>query len=210
MLRAAALSLLAGALAAPAADEVTSLPGWGKPLTPTYSGYLNIGVGGPNPKSLHYLLWTSQSQAANAPLVLWNNGGPGCSSLEGSFQESGPLWTAPGGSTLQANDFSWNKFAHTLFLEAPACVGFSYAEKLIGCAHNDNSTAADNMEALLEFYRLFPELGANPLWLSGESYAGIVRAVLPPPLPGQRSNVTRSPPPSPPPPTGAVHSHAGL
>ena len=42
---------------------------------------------------------------------------PGCSSLEGAFQESGPLWTTAGGNTLELNDYSWNKFAHTLYLE---------------------------------------------------------------------------------------------
>ena len=167
-----AAACLASALAAPAADLVTNLPGWGAPLTTTYSGYLNIGVGGQNPKSLHYLLYTSQSGDANAPLALWFNGGPGCSSLEGSFQESGPLWTAPGGLGLQKNAYTFNKFAHTLYLEAPACVGFSYAEKLVGCAHNDNSTAADNLAALEVFYTLFPELSKNSLWINGESYAG--------------------------------------
>ena len=38
-------------------------------------------------------------------------GGPGCSSLEGAFAESGPLWTTSGGVNLQKNDYSWNKFS---------------------------------------------------------------------------------------------------
>ena len=29
---------------------------------------------------------------------------------------------------LQYNNYSWNKFANQLFIEAPACVGFSYAD----------------------------------------------------------------------------------
>ena len=105
-------------------------------------------------------------------------GGPGCSSLEGAFQESGPLWTAPGGKELQYNSYTWNKFAHTVYLEAPACVGFSYADKLLGCAHDDNSTALDNLEAVKEFYALFPEFKSNKAWISGESYAGIYIPML--------------------------------
>ncbi len=57
-----------------------------------------------------------------------SQGGPGCSSLEGAFQESGPLWTTSGGTNLQVNQYSYNNFSHQLFLEAPACVGFSYAD----------------------------------------------------------------------------------
>jgi carboxypeptidase C (cathepsin A) len=60
-----------------------------------------------------------------------------------------------------------------MYLEAPACVGFSRADKLLGCTHNDNSTAADNLAALQVFFTLFPEFSANPLWLNGESYAGL-------------------------------------
>lgn len=75
---------------------------------------------------------------------------------------------------MQKNDFTWNKFAINVFIEAPACVGFSYADRpVLGCIHNDNSTAADNLEAVKAWYTLFPEYATNALWLAGESYAGI-------------------------------------
>ena len=57
----------------------------------------------PGGKHLHYLFYTSQTGNANDPLILWFNGGPGCSSLEGAFSESGPLWTTSGGIDLQVN-----------------------------------------------------------------------------------------------------------
>jgi hypothetical protein len=73
----AAACVLATAFAAPAADEVTSLPGWGAPLSKTYSGYLQVGAGTNNPKALHYLLYTTQGTSdASTPLVAWFNGGP--------------------------------------------------------------------------------------------------------------------------------------
>jgi carboxypeptidase C (cathepsin A) len=88
--------------------------------------------------------------------------------MEGGFQESGPLWTAPGGAGLQLNAYSWNKFSTQVFLEAPAGVGFSYADTPAGTRHNDTSTAADNLEAINAFYLKFPEFSQLPLWLTGE------------------------------------------
>ena len=42
-------------------------------------------------KSLHYWFVESQGNPASDPVVLWLNGGPGCSSMEGFMAEHGPL-----------------------------------------------------------------------------------------------------------------------
>ena len=60
-----------------------------------------------------------------------------------------------------------------LFLEAPAGVGFSYANTIAGTVHNDSSTAQDNLNAVLAFFAGFPEYKNNKFWVTGESYAGI-------------------------------------
>ena len=98
---------------------------------------------------------------------------PGCSSLEGAFQESGPLWTEAGGATLQKNEYSWNLFSTNIFIEAPAGVGFSYADAPSGTHHNDTSTAADNLAAFEVFFAAYPEYSTQDFWITGESYAGI-------------------------------------
>lgn len=69
-------------------------------------------------------------------------------------------------------EYSYNNFSHQIFLEAPACVGFSYADELRGCIHNDTGTAADNLAAILLWFQGFPEFKGNDFWISGESYAG--------------------------------------
>ena len=175
---AALAALVAGlvlASAAPVADEVTSLPGWDdKFRSRWFSGYV---PGSQADRAMHYLLVESEGSATD-PVVLWLNGGPGCSSLIGFWLEQGPL-SMGGDGLLTENDSRWSKNAHVLFIESPPGVGFSYVK---GAAPpyvaNDTSTAADNLAALAGVFALFPELKANSLWLSGESYSGVYVPML--------------------------------
>ena len=64
--------------AAVEADKVTSLPDYSYNGT-LYSGYLIIN----EIKKLHYMFNLTTENWENKPLVLWLNGGPGCSSLDG-------------------------------------------------------------------------------------------------------------------------------
>ncbi|XP_061544037.1 lysosomal protective protein isoform X1 [Phycodurus eques] len=162
--------LLAGtAAAAPADHEVCSLPGLSKqPGFRHYSGYLNVEDG----KHLHYWFSESQNSPASDPVVLWLNGGPGCSSLDGLLTEHGPFLVEDDGVTLRQNQNSWNKIANMLYLESPAGVGFSYSDDG-AYATNDSEVSMLNYLALKEFFRLYPELSANQLFLMGESYGGI-------------------------------------
>lgn len=79
------LPILSTALYAP--DEIQFLPGWiGSLPSRQFSGYLTTGGGD---KHLHYWLVESERDPANDPIVIWFNGGPGCSSLDGFFYEHG-------------------------------------------------------------------------------------------------------------------------
>ncbi|KAM7091030.1 lysosomal protective protein isoform 1-T1 [Ciconia maguari] len=161
--------LLGLSRAAPPGHEVTFLPGLGKqPSFRHFSGYLCAGPG----KHLHYWFVEAQSNPQSSPLVLWLNGGPGCSSMEGFLKEHGPFLIQPDGVTLKYNDYAWNKIANVLYLESPAGVGFSYSEDK-KYATNDTEVARNNYLALKEFLRLFPEYSKNDLFLTGESYGGV-------------------------------------
>jgi len=115
-------ALINFALAGPQEDMVISLPNI--TLTDTmYSGYLPIT----ETKKLHYVLVASNStNAATDPLLIWFNGGPGCSSLLGFFQENGPLVIEENGD-MSVNTYPWNVRANVLYIESPAGVGFSLA-----------------------------------------------------------------------------------
>lgn len=73
---------------------------------------------------------------------------------------------------------SWNNGTSNLFIESPAGVGFSYCDTPEGCQHTDDSTAVDNLNALLAFFKSYPELKSNDFWIAGESYAGIYIPML--------------------------------
>ncbi|XP_070697057.1 lysosomal protective protein [Pempheris klunzingeri] len=163
------LSSLLGTDAAPAADEITYLPGLQKqPSFKQYSGYLSVVDG----KHLHYWFLESQHTPSSDPVVLWLNGGPGCSSLDGLLTEHGPFLIQDDGVTLQYNPYSWNKIANMLYLESPPGVGFSYSDDQ-KYVTNDTEVSMNNYLALKEFFRLFPEYSKNELFLTGESYGGI-------------------------------------
>jgi len=168
------VGFVANCFAAIDADAIQALPGWKQALpSKQYSGYLNISGG----KHLHYWLVQSENKPVTDPLVFWFNGGPGCSSLDGYFYEQGPFHVVEpyqsANNTLYYNPYNWAKVANMVFLEAPACVGLSYADDVSGCTNNDKQQAQDNFEALQQFYKGYPEYAANDLFLTGESYAGM-------------------------------------
>ncbi|GMH72032.1 hypothetical protein TrST_g2554 [Triparma strigata] len=162
-------------------DKVTSLPN--APPLPSnhYSGYLTAS----SSKNIHYYLVESENDPANDPLLIWMNGGPGCSSLDGFLYEHGPyrvnvrsVVDANGNSVEEAYleyfEQSWSKLANTLYIEAPVGVGFSYStagKADYNCT--DDTTADDNLAALHSFYEKFPQFMENDLFITGESYAGV-------------------------------------
>jgi len=167
----AAAALVAVVAAAPEADRVTSLPDMATFDTyPVYSGYLDI----PNTtKMLHYMFVESQKSPSTDPVLIWFNGGPGCSSMLGWAQEHGPYVMDSGETTFHKNEWSWNTAANVLYIESPAGVGYSYCGNKADCTFNDDTSAQDNLTAVLAWYEKFPEFKANDLYISGESYAGI-------------------------------------
>ncbi|XP_076438729.1 lysosomal protective protein-like [Babylonia areolata] len=154
---------------APAGDEILSLPGLKKqPSFKQYSGYLPAS----GSKKLHYWFVESQNNPATDPVVLWLNGGPGCSSDLGFLTEHGPFRVQDDGVTLLDNPFSWNLVANMLYLEAPAGVGYSYSDDG-NYTTNDDLVAHDNYLALKHFFQAFPSFTGNEFFITGESYGGV-------------------------------------
>ena len=69
----------------------------------------------------------SGQAVAGAPLLIWINGGPGCSSLFGLFFENGPYNISSTGK-LVANPYTWARAANMLYIDQPVATGLSYRE----------------------------------------------------------------------------------
>ena len=78
------------------------------------AGYLSVT---PYTQSFYYMLAESENNPATDPLILWLNGGPGCSSLTGFFTENGPfLFKEEDPSQMYLNPYRWNKKASVVYL----------------------------------------------------------------------------------------------
>ncbi|XP_050937445.1 serine carboxypeptidase-like 45 [Cucumis melo] len=151
-------------------DKIISLPGQPPVGFHQFSGYLHVDD--QKHRALFYYFVEAEIDPASKPLVLWLNGGPGCSSLGvGAFSENGPF--SPNGEVLVKNEHSWNRVGNMLYLETPAGVGFSYAND--SASHgtmDDEATAKDNLIFLRRWFDQFPHYKHRDLFLTGESYAG--------------------------------------
>ena len=134
-----------------------------------YSGYLNTLIDGNN---LFYVYFPSQRDPSTDRVLLWLNGGPGCSSLFGMLAEIGPVTSDNYGGEFKLNPYSWNLEANLLFIEQPAGVGYSTAYDI---KHNwtDVENAKNLLASLKDFFDTFPELKGRKFNIAGESYAGI-------------------------------------
>ncbi|KAG6120899.1 hypothetical protein E4U14_002950 [Claviceps sp. LM454 group G7] len=130
-----------------------------------YSGYLDDDE---KDKHLFYWFFESRNDPKNDPVVLWLNGGPGCSSLTGLFMELGPA-SINKKVELVHNPSSWNANASVIFLDQPVNVGYSYGS---GSVSNTVAAGKDIYALLTLFFHQFPEYATQDFHIAGESYAG--------------------------------------
>lgn len=144
------------------------------PDVKSYTGYLDIG----EDKHLWFAFFESRSrkfasaaEKASEPIVMWLNGGPGCSSTTGWLMEKiGPCSIATNGTSVAYNKHSWNNKASVFFLDQPVSVGYSYSD---GDQINNTPAAAEDVYAFLQlFFARFEEYASSPFTIAAESYGG--------------------------------------
>jgi carboxypeptidase C (cathepsin A) len=141
------------------------------PTVNAYTGYLDVDAGA---KHLFFYFFESRRDPDKDDVMMWINGGPGCSSSMGLLMELGPCNidmhnVSSNGTTW--NPHSWNNEANIFFLDQPVGVGFSYADH--GEVVETTEDAAKNVHAFITiFFETFTQFSGRPLHLAGESYAG--------------------------------------
>lgn len=158
---------------------VDELPGLSEPFpSDHYAGLLPADDTGAN--MLFYWLFEAPEDALNKPLIIWLNGGPGCSSMDGLFLElgnlfhiviiwlcryvllfchlrcvwfTGPLRVNNGKVTL--NPHSWHKMANIMFIDQPVGTGLSYSQSH-KYASNDLMINKHFTHFLMEFFKVHP------------------------------------------------------
>jgi len=137
-------------------------------------------------KKLFYWLFepSDADKNADAPLVIWLNGGPGCSSMDGLFLENGPfrlVRTEDGKSwTMEMNEYSWHTMpAYMLYIDQPVGTGLSFTHKNNYC-RSDGEVNSDFYNFIQNFLLLYKDemltedstRMKRDFFFSGESHAG--------------------------------------
>lgn len=155
------------------------------PVFDTFDGKMYAGLISITPDinaddgKLMFWLFEPKHPLVDDSLVLWQNGGPGCSSLHaGNFLEMGPITTPlqPAGSFGQPNDaprgfneYAWTNVTTMLYVEQPVGTGFSYGADP---PTDEEGVSTDFYYFLVNFFEIFPQQASKRLYLVGESYAG--------------------------------------
>ncbi|CAI5995095.1 unnamed protein product [Closterium sp. NIES-65] len=150
-----------------------------KEALPSSSGYLPVSTSTPESRMFYtYYEATEPSRSlAETPLLLWLNGGPGCSSMIGNFYEIGP-WNvaitddAIDSLHLKKNPWAWNRRYGLLFIDNPIGTGFSVAGSIEDIPQDQPTVAKHLYNALSAFFDMHPSLCGRPFFVTGESYAG--------------------------------------
>lgn len=141
----------------------------------SYSGFFTVNENKTCGSNLFFWFFPAEKNWIESPVLLWLQGGPGSTSMFGLFGLVGPFNSLPEGLTKR--NTSWTKFANLLFIDNPVGAGFSFTTN--NCYPRSIPEVAEQLfSALIQFFKLFPELQGNRFFLTGESFAGHYIPVL--------------------------------
>ncbi|KZT07258.1 alpha/beta-hydrolase [Laetiporus sulphureus 93-53] len=124
-------------------------------------------------------LTATAGDRSDEPWGIWLNGGPGAASTLGLLYENGPIHLSPNYSVYE-NVYGWNRLADYFWIDQPVGTGWSTADDT-GFVYDEDQVGTDFMGFLENLVQVFPSLKTRPLYLTGESYAGMYIVSLPSP-----------------------------
>lgn len=135
----------------------------------SYAGLLPISKQQGETRKLFFWFFPSDEPKASEEIVIWLNGGPGCSSLDGLLTENGPFLWQDGTFAPVKNPYSWSRLSNVVWIEQPVGTGFSQGTPNI-------TNEIELAEQFKGFWKNFVDtfgLQRRRVYLSGESYAGM-------------------------------------
>ncbi|PIA61736.1 hypothetical protein AQUCO_00200018v1 [Aquilegia coerulea] len=153
-------------------SNATTTPSFPKEALPTKTGYLPINS--TSKSAMFYAYYEAQqpiSPLPQTPILIWLQGGPGCSSMIGNFYELGP-WRVTSSAVLKPNPGAWNNLFGLLFIDNPIGTGFSIAETREEIPKDQETVGKHLFIAIRKFVALNPSFKSRPIYITGQSYAG--------------------------------------
>ncbi|KAM5546227.1 hypothetical protein V8D89_000353 [Ganoderma adspersum] len=131
------------------------------------SGYIDVGTN----MSMWFWFFEARHEPEIAPFTLWLNGGPGCSSMIGLFQEHGPCQVNPDGETTVLNPFSWNNLSNIIYIDQPIGTGFSFGTVDVNSTFASSPAIWTAFQILFESQE-FAKYQSREFIFATESYGG--------------------------------------
>ncbi|KAK4433875.1 Serine carboxypeptidase-like 50 [Sesamum alatum] len=171
------LIILLSVIIAAVLRHASATAAYPKEALPTKSGYLKVNS--TTGSSIFYTFYEAQNSYNKntsisdtaAPILIWLQGGPGCSSMIANLYELGP-WLVNQDLSLAPNPGSWNRIFGLLFLDNPIGTGFSFASSSHEIPRNQHDVAKHLFTAIKKFVALDGSFKSRPIYITGESYAG--------------------------------------
>ncbi|KAL8410010.1 hypothetical protein RB594_008197 [Gaeumannomyces avenae] len=135
----------------------------------SYAGLLPISRNPADPNGLFFWFFPSINPTPEREIVIWLNGGPGCSSLMGLMQENGPIFWQKGTFRPVSNPWSWTNLTNVVWIEQPVGTGYSTG---IPTVTNEKDVASQFLGFWRNFINTFSMQGYK-VYITGESYAGM-------------------------------------
>jgi len=112
-------------------------------------------------ESLFFMMFLSRSKPSTDPLIIWLQGGPGCSSELGMFTENGPYnlefdRLKNPAFNVTYNNYSWNNHANVLYLDQPLGTGYSHGSSLFSLRTTEFEISLDFYNFLVNFLEKYP------------------------------------------------------
>ncbi|KAG1324098.1 hypothetical protein G6F62_009291 [Rhizopus arrhizus] len=133
-----------------------------------YAGHIELS----KKSNANIFFWMIEQEEKTDPgnVIIWLNGGPGCSSMDGLFLENGPFRVEKNLS-LSINEGGWQNYATNIYVDQPVGTGFSFADS-DSYVHTLTETTDGFIQFIDKLFMIFPNLRQQSLYLSGESFAG--------------------------------------